>query len=311
MSKNAAPRFEWRFFGALVPGRPAGRAEERFDETELKKGLKASGAPYVVSEGGRMEALGRVYKVTAPNGRAYVGETVRPMAVRWRAHCNGASYCLNLKRAIEKYGRENMTVEVLEEGVPFAMLRERETHYIEALGTLAPNGYNLRVGGGEKHRFSEETLEKIRISRWKRQVKYFCVCFGTRVPNGCVRCSRHTDDSADEKKKAISIEWNGIACVDCGVKVYKTSTRCEKCSATNRCRKLALESGRPSATQLIQDIEELGFVKAGKKYDIGDNHLRSWLKQYEKHDEEADVLIKEFRERWKSKTWSEKLRKNP
>jgi group I intron endonuclease len=112
------------------------------------------------------ETLGLIYKVTAPNGRGYVGETIRTLSVRWNAHCQAASYCINLKRAILKYGRENMTLEVLEADVPFERLREREAHYIEQHGTLAPHGYNLRVGGGEKHRFSDETLEKMRVNAW-------------------------------------------------------------------------------------------------------------------------------------------------
>lgn len=38
---------------------------------------------------------------------------------------------------------------------------------------------------------------------------------------------------------------------------------------------------RPTKNQLIQDINNMSFVKIGKKYGVSDNAVRKWAKQYE------------------------------
>ncbi len=73
--------------------------------------------------------------------------------------------CTALKNAITKYGAENMKFEVVEECAD-AMLNDREQHWIKELNTLAPNGYNLRSGGGVDE-FSEES--KAKMSAAQRQ----------------------------------------------------------------------------------------------------------------------------------------------
>ena len=57
-----------------------------------------------------------VYKVTNRiNGKVYVGQTTRPLIVRWRQHtAPSVTKCLALHRAIMKYGRENFTVEQID-----------------------------------------------------------------------------------------------------------------------------------------------------------------------------------------------------
>lgn len=40
-----------------------------------------------------------------------------------------------------------------------------ESKYIRQYNSIAPNGYNLRVGGGSKGRHSEETIEKLKRAK--------------------------------------------------------------------------------------------------------------------------------------------------
>lgn len=221
------------------------------------------------------ETRGLIYKVTAPNGRGYVGETIRTLAKRWSDHCCVRSCCVNLKRAILKYGRENMKVEVLEADVPWSKLIERETHYILEHGTLVPHGYNIRIGTGRKVSTDDPEL---------------------------VRLSYHGGQEKPKNK-----------CVDCGKEVYRNSKRCDKCNGAARHARNVLDQQRLSAEQIIADVEAMGYSKTGAKYSVSDNAVRSWLKGYEKHDEEAAVHIKAFRERWKNKTRSDKchMQKRP
>ncbi len=63
----------------------------------------------------------------------------------------------------------------------------------------------------------------------------------------------------------------------CGKVILKNSKFCSKCNGENN-RKIE----RPDLETLLKDVEELGYVGAGKKYGITDNGLRKWIKLYEK-----------------------------
>ena len=92
-----------------------------------------------------------VYLVTNKlNGKQYVGQTVRPLAQRWRRHgWVSTQRCAHpLALAIQKYGKSSFLVEELEECGSQGQLDERETYWAKALNTFSPNGYNLRTGKG-------------------------------------------------------------------------------------------------------------------------------------------------------------------
>ena len=53
---------------------------------------------------------------------------------------------------------------------------------------------------------------------------------------------------------------------------------CEKCCQLNQ-RKVE----RPPYEQLLKEIEETNYCVVGKKYNVSDNAIRKWIKQYEKN----------------------------
>jgi hypothetical protein len=110
--------------------------------------------------------LGEIYCVTSPSGKQYVGKCVKLLSGgqkwgylnRWKDHIRDAktrNYCRALNYAINKYGHENMKLEVIKE-CNIDELNYYENYYINSLNTLKPNGYNLTTGGS-KSRNSEET----------------------------------------------------------------------------------------------------------------------------------------------------------
>ena len=104
--------------------------------------------------------MGFIYKVTSPSNKMYVGQTKKnDPRKRWKQHCQPSSTGCTAKNAIDKYGAENMTFEVIEECAD-EFLNDREHHWIRELGTLSPHGYNLTTGG-DFCEFSEETKVKI------------------------------------------------------------------------------------------------------------------------------------------------------
>jgi group I intron endonuclease len=101
------------------------------------------------------------------NGKCYVGQTIQPLAKRWRGHCWASSSYgkkMPIANAIQKYGRENFEVEVLEECSTRIDLDCREVHWVLKLGTFYPNGYNLRAGGSSGGIASQDLRDRMRKS---------------------------------------------------------------------------------------------------------------------------------------------------
>lgn len=94
------------------------------------------------------------------NGKKYVGQTIHSLNRRWSLHCHYSSGCSAIHNAIEKHGKENFTIKVIDTASTRDELDEKEIYWINKLNTLKPNGYNLKSGG--KHCvYSQETKDKI------------------------------------------------------------------------------------------------------------------------------------------------------
>src|SRR5665213_2267447 len=113
-----------------------------------------------------MRPFGIIYLVTnTVNGKQYVGQTVQLLKERLASHLldanRGSAYLLH--RAIRKYGYSSFTVEEIDVAQSRKELNAKETFNVLLYNTLAPNGYNLTLGGagisGLKH--SIETKRKM------------------------------------------------------------------------------------------------------------------------------------------------------
>ena len=91
---------------------------------------------------------GYIYKYTSPSEKCYIGQTINSLKERAKSLISGNGYkkCTVFWKAIQKYGWNNFKVEILEE-VDVNLLNERERYYISLFNSIAPNGYNLTIGG--------------------------------------------------------------------------------------------------------------------------------------------------------------------
>ena len=113
-----------------------------------------------------------IYVHTFPNGKRYVGQTCVDPERRWRG---GKRYSGLMKKAIDKYGWENIVHEILFTELDFDSANEIERLLIKAWETNNPeHGYNITDGGdgyrGATH--SEETREILKEKareQWERQ----------------------------------------------------------------------------------------------------------------------------------------------
>jgi hypothetical protein len=88
---------------------------------------------------------------------------MRTSDIRYIEHVRDAMQCkhknIAIHKAIRKYGAENFMLEVLAESNSKDELCELEQIKIAELGTLAPRGYNLTVGGEGVHGLSEDAAK--------------------------------------------------------------------------------------------------------------------------------------------------------
>ena len=149
---------------------------------------------------------GIVYKITnIINGTLYVGQTTKTLSQRWAEHVYDSvgkrrrKHSSYLHLAIEKYGKENFTAEVLNYCVNKKSLDDVERFYIKTLNTVRPNGYNISLGGtGVMHGRKMSVESKAKISAGLKSA----YTMGVRKPNGPI----HTEES--KKKISDSLKRN-------------------------------------------------------------------------------------------------------
>ena len=105
--------------------------------------------------------MGYVYKITCiPTGKAYIGISIHePEKKRIKDHLSGRGNRI-IANAVNKYGKDAFTYEILEANVFDEFLPDLEVAYIANFNTVRPNGYNLTYGG-EAAIPSEETRRKL------------------------------------------------------------------------------------------------------------------------------------------------------
>lgn len=108
--------------------------------------------------------MGIIYKITNNiNGKIYIGQTRMSEPQRWQQHIwyaynNPDGDCVLLCRAINKYGKENFSREILEEATD-NFLNEREIYWIKTLNSTDRNvGYNIEIGGNGHCKITDEEI---------------------------------------------------------------------------------------------------------------------------------------------------------
>jgi len=92
---------------------------------------------------------GIVYKITnLINGKAYVGITTKTLERRLKIHMTAKNEKhLPFHRALNKYGLEGFSCDILIDDEPWEELCKLEKYYIKHFNCKSPNGYNLTDGG--------------------------------------------------------------------------------------------------------------------------------------------------------------------
>lgn len=106
-----------------------------------------------------------VYKHTAPNGKVYIGITNRKPEVRWGKNGNGYKRNTYFFQAIQKYGWDMISHEILFDNLPKEKACQIEMDLIKEYdSTNREKGYNISTGGdcgGLGVKASAETRAKL------------------------------------------------------------------------------------------------------------------------------------------------------
>ena len=114
------------------------------------------------------EQLKIIYAIEI-NDKIYIGQT-KDTRKRFSNHASKTSRCSYLRNALGSYGIENATIRVLETDLSFDDANMMEAFYIELFETLAPNGYNLTMGG-DAPLWSPQMLEVFRTPEMRQHRK--------------------------------------------------------------------------------------------------------------------------------------------
>lgn len=100
-----------------------------------------------------------IYKITNLNNKkVYIGQTIQTLSARWKAHKISKGYKL-LSKAIQKHGPESFKIQILET-CDLNSADKKEKYWIKELNSLAPNGYNLSIGGRDSTFMGRKHTEK-------------------------------------------------------------------------------------------------------------------------------------------------------
>lgn len=92
----------------------------------------------------------------------------------------------------------------------------------------------------------------------------------------CPNCDRQLSTFAGRN---IVRETNKNYCIDCGIEILQSSTRCPACAAKQK-GLLSRKAIRPDREELKQLIRTQSFSALGRKYNVTDNAIRKWCVSY-------------------------------
>jgi group I intron endonuclease len=120
-----------------------------------------------------MTKIYKIYKLTFPNKKIYIGMTSRTIKQRIKGHIdnskNPKTSFYPLYRVIKKFGINNVNIEIIYETNNFDDINEKEIYFIKFYDSLVSNkGYNIQSGGYKPSKgnrrgthLTKETKEKI------------------------------------------------------------------------------------------------------------------------------------------------------
>lgn len=224
-----------------------------------------------------------IYKIeNLINGKIYIGQSIH-IEKRWNEHCQISSHSL-ISQAIQKYGKENFSFQILEITNNLNELNNLESKYIQQFNSLVPNGYNIvLIDQQQHHQFNKYTIEifdsiiydikNTNLSFQDIATKYKLDLSMIYYLNRGEYHYNFNETYPLRQVKDFSKKY--YFCIDCGKQIRKKSQRCLECA-----HKKQYKCEHPNREELKNLIRNKTFVEIGQQYNVNDNTIRKWCKKF-------------------------------
>ncbi len=169
-----------------------------------------------------------IYAIRNKNdGKIYIGQTQTDIKVRFWRHSCSSSNCKSLRKAIQKDGKDNFEVAILDYALSIEEADRKEVFWIKKLETNDANyGYNLTTGG-HSWKFTESVRKEMSENR--------------QGENNSFYHKHHSDEQREKWSKERKGLYEGakhpkakrVRCIETG-KVYECIKDAELDTGANR-----------------------------------------------------------------------------
>lgn len=232
-----------------------------------------------------------IYKIeNLINHKVYIGQSIH-IEKRWQEHCRFSNDSV-IAKAIQKYGKENFSFQILEE-CSEQELDEKELSYIRKYNSLVPNGYNVTDYIEGQRRlyiyYDRDTLLQIISDIKDTNLTFKEIAAKYDLDISMIyylnRGDYHTLENLTYPLRQVkSFKKQYHYCIDCGVEIGKGAKRCIPCS-----QKAQQTCERPSRQVLKDMIRTMAFVKIGEEFGVTDNAVRNWCDKYNLPTKKSDI----------------------
>lgn len=226
-----------------------------------------------------------IYKIqNIINNKVYIGQSIN-IRRRWNRHKqdsfneNSSNYDCLLYRAFRKYGIDSFDFTIIEECLT-SELNTREIFWIEHFKSFK-EGYNMTIGGHHSTPIAlsfedaEEIIQLLIDSEMTQGEIGSLFNISQRMVSAINIGQCWKRDNISYPIRVSAPIMKNKLCPDCGVPILLTSSYCTNCIHIHQ-RKI----DRPNRAVLKSEIRIYSFAELGRKYNISDNAIRKWCKNY-------------------------------
>ena len=240
-----------------------------------------------------------IYKIeNLVNHKVYIGQSIH-IERRWIEHCQPSNTSL-IGKAIQEFGKENFSFQILETTDDLNKLNELETQYIKQFNSLFPQGYNKKYEDAQEHhqflKYSQEEFFNIVQDIKNNEMSFKEIADKYNLDLSMIyyinRGDYHTLSNETyplRPVKDVSKQYH--YCCDCGIELKTNSKRCVKCSQIAQ-----RKAQRPLRSELKKLIQTTSFVEIGRQFGVTDNAIRKWCKQENLPYKKCDIAKYSFEE---------------